>query len=86
MGDQKIDAGSLVENTLKPDWGPGKVVHANDEYIFVIFRDLPHREAKQFLRQDNPLHLAKSQSDLVLFIRTKSLPKRVTDFSIIRQN
>ncbi len=55
MGDQKIDAGSLVENTLKPDWGPGKAVHANEEYIFVIFRDLPHREAKQFLRQDNPL-------------------------------
>lgn len=56
--------GRLVENPLKPEWGPGKVVHAEGAIVHVFFRDLPGERARRF--RQSALRLADVQSDPVL--------------------
>lgn len=56
--------GSLVENPLKPEWGPGKVAHTRGDTLFVFFRDLPGERARRF--RADALRLAASQSDPIL--------------------
>jgi hypothetical protein len=56
--------GSLVDNPLKPEWGPGKVAHARGGTLFVFFRDLPGERARKF--RADALRMAESQSDPIL--------------------
>ena len=38
--------GTVVDNPLKPDWGPGRIVGTKGKNVWVVFRDHPGREAK----------------------------------------
>ena len=56
-----IEPGMLVENPLKPEWGPGKVLRLEGSVAVVIFRDDPDRAPKRF--RSEFLTSAKSQAD-----------------------
>jgi hypothetical protein len=64
MAVEVTTVGCLVENPLKPEWGPGKVAHARGDTLFVFFRDLPGERARRF--RADALRLAASQSDPIL--------------------
>jgi hypothetical protein len=59
-------AGNLVENTGRPDWGPGKIVHIAGDNLYVLFRDLEESKAKKLKANTPALRLAASQSDSIL--------------------
>ena len=59
-------AGALVENTGRPAWGPGKIVHIVGDNLYVIFRDLEESKAKKLKANTPALRLAASQSDSIL--------------------
>ena len=59
-------AGALVENTGRPDWGPGKIVHIVGDNLYVLFRDLEESKAKKLKANTPALRLATSQSDPIL--------------------
>jgi hypothetical protein len=44
----QLKQGMLVEHPSVPEWGPGKIVTIEGDYLHVVFRDLPGRQAKQF--------------------------------------
>ena len=61
----ELTSGLLVVNPLKPEWGPGKVVHVRGGTAFVFFRDyVEHRKAVKF--KVDRLHLASDQTDPIL--------------------
>jgi hypothetical protein len=64
--DGKVKTGTLVEHPKRPAWGPGKVVQITSSFLFVVFRDLPDREARRFRLSDSMLAVAASQSDPLL--------------------
>lgn len=59
-----IGEGSIVENPLKPEWGPGKVARLRGDKADVFFRDLAGERARTF--KLDALRLAASQSDPIL--------------------
>jgi len=62
--EQDPSIGTVVDNPLKPNWGPGRVVGTKGKNIWVIFRDHPGREAK--LMAPDGLRPAESQHDPIL--------------------
>jgi hypothetical protein len=56
-----IARGTIVENPLKPEWGPGKVVRAGGPTVEVFFRDLPGDRARKF--KTDSLRVAAVQDD-----------------------
>jgi len=56
--------GDLVVHPIKPEWGPGKIVKVLPERVYVVWRDLPDREAKQLIT--SAVRLAADQHDAVL--------------------
>ena len=60
----ELRVGMLVDHPKRPEWGPGKVVKVVTERIYVVFRDLPDREAKKLI--GSVLQVAESQHDDVL--------------------
>ncbi len=56
-----IQAGTLVENPLKPEWGPGKVLRVEGAIAVVLFRNAPDGEAKRF--KADFLTVASRQTD-----------------------
>ena len=71
MADLQFPVGTLVEHPKKPEWGPGKVVKATAERLYIVWRDLPDREAKKLI--PSVLVLAVEQQDAIL----DNLPPRV---------
>lgn len=60
-----VTCGTLVVNSLKREWGPGKVVHVRNDTAFVFFRDfVGHRRALKF--KISQLQFAPQQSDPIL--------------------
>ncbi len=62
----KLAVGTLVLNSKKPDWGPGKVVHVQGDLTHVVFRDVPGREAKGIRTDHVRLEVAPEQHDEIL--------------------
>lgn len=58
--------GMLVENLKGPEWGPGKIVKIDAQYLYVIFRDRGEREAKKYPRDTSFLRKAAQQADAIL--------------------
>lgn len=58
--------GVLVNHESKPEYGPGKIVHRDDKYLHVIFRDDAGRAARRFPISSGVLRFAYVQSDPVL--------------------
>lgn len=56
-----IQPGTLVENPLKPEWGPGKVLRLDGAIAVVLFRNAPDGEAKRF--KADFLTVAAKQTD-----------------------
>src|SRR5512141_10522 len=56
-----IQPGTLVDNPLKPDWGPGKVLRLEGAIAVVLFRNAPDGEAKRF--KIDFLRVAAKQTD-----------------------
>jgi hypothetical protein len=56
--------GTIVINPLKPEWGPGRIVKAENSRVSVIWRDLPERHAK--LMSTAAVQIASVQSDAIL--------------------
>ena len=56
--------GTVVDNPLKPDWGPGRIVGTKGKNVWVVFRDHPGREAK--LMTPDGLRPAELQHDPIL--------------------
>jgi len=59
-----FQAGCLVVNPAKPEWGPGRVVKMAPGKAHVVWRDLETNEAKVML--PGLLHLAPDQQDEIL--------------------
>lgn len=66
MAEQKLQVGMFVVHPKRPEWGPGKVVKTALGTVYVVWRDLPDREAKSFNLSVAPLELAEDQHDEVL--------------------
>jgi hypothetical protein len=64
MSSDEWQIGTLVVNPAKPVWGPGKVVKIVPGRVYVVWRDLPEREAK--LMVTSALQRAVGQNDPVL--------------------
>jgi len=64
MTSNALEVGTLVIQRKKPEWGPGKVVKLDGQRAFVVWRDLPDREAR--LMVTSVLQLAEDQSDPIL--------------------
>lgn len=60
-----LTKGMLVENTVRPQWGPGKIVQV-DDHLHIIFRDLEQEMAKKYPLDSSVLRLALAQSDPIL--------------------
>jgi hypothetical protein len=80
----------LVDLSIKPDWGPGKLLKVENGYAFVRFRDCGDRMAKKFGINDNPLSWATVQTDARLDEMTQdpvkkkrrpAVPARILDFN-----
>jgi hypothetical protein len=56
----------LVENSHRPGWGPGKIVHIGGGSLHVVFRDLEEDMAKIFDIRFPALRPAVLQSDPIL--------------------
>jgi hypothetical protein len=63
---QGFAEGAIIEVTGKPEWGPGKIVHASGDHLHIVFRELPDRLAKMFSAGAPTLRLAQSQKDPIL--------------------
>ena len=63
---RRYSAGMIVDLRTKPEWGPGKIVHADSDKLHIIFRDREDQTAKVFVISTPALHEAASQSDSVL--------------------
>lgn len=61
---RNFSVGSLVEHPNRPQWGPGKVVKVVSERLYIVWRDLPDREAKKLI--SSAVILAENQHDPVL--------------------
>jgi hypothetical protein len=64
---RKSDAwqvGTLVVHPKLPEWGPGKIVKVGPDRLYVVWRDLPDREAKVML--PSAVQRAADQHDSVL--------------------
>lgn len=66
MSDTAIKLGMIVRHPNKPEWGPGKVVKLAAGKAWVVWRDLPDREAKVLVLTHAPLVPADDQHDPVL--------------------
>ena len=64
MNSDEWEVGDLVVHPLKPEWGPGKIVKIVPERVYVVWRDLPGREAK--LLVTSAVRQAADQRDAVL--------------------
>jgi hypothetical protein len=64
MNAEEIHVGTLVVQPSRPDWGPGKVVKVADNRVYVVWRDLPDREAK--LMVASSVMRAPEQADPIL--------------------
>lgn len=62
----KTDEGKLVVLSLKPDWGPGKIMKVDGKYVYVRFKNKPDLELVKYAVMENPLSLAENQTDPVL--------------------
>src|SRR6266851_4949400 len=62
----KLTEGMIVENSAKPEWGPGKIVFASGNNLHIIFRDLEEDMARIFQSDAAALRIAENQSDPVL--------------------
>ena len=58
--------GMIVDHPAMPEWGSGKIVAIRGDYIYVIFRNLPEREAKKFNSSKIALIIASDQNDPIL--------------------
>jgi hypothetical protein len=58
--------GMLVENSHRPGWGPGKIVHISGGRLHVVFRDLEEDMAKLFDSNFPALRPAAQQADPIL--------------------
>ena len=58
--------GALLLLAPKPEWGPAKVVHADDHHVWLIFRDTSERRARRYSQGAVQLCLAPSQTDPTL--------------------
>jgi hypothetical protein len=56
----------LVEHTVHPEWGPGKIVHVSGDKIHVVFRDVEEEMAKWFPANSPMLRIAAVQTDALL--------------------
>jgi hypothetical protein len=63
---EKTDEGKLVDLTLQPAWGPGKIVKVDGKYVYIRFKSDPEPQARKFGCAENPLQVAASQTDPVL--------------------
>jgi len=64
MSSDAVKIGTVVIQRKKPEWGPGKVVKLDGQRAYVVWRDLPDREAK--LMVTAVLERAEDQSDSIL--------------------
>lgn len=64
MSSNSLEVGTLVINPSKPEWGPGKVVKLASQRVYVVWRDLPDREAKAMV--PSALKRAPDQGDPIL--------------------
>jgi hypothetical protein len=64
MSSESLSVGTLVIQTAKPEWGPGKVVKSDGDCVYVVWRDLPDQEAKKMVCSF--LTRAPEQSDDIL--------------------
>jgi hypothetical protein len=64
MEQNELLIGTLVENPLSPEWGPGMIAHIRRDVAYVFFRGVPDRRAKRF--KVDGLRLAPEQSDPIL--------------------
>ncbi len=62
----RLTEGMLVVHPSKPEWGPGKVVKIVSPLIYVLFRDVPGREAKAISTAYVSLAVAPNQMDDIL--------------------
>jgi len=67
MTSDALKVGIVVIQRKKPEWGPGKVVKLDGQRAYVVWRDLPDREAK--LMVTTVLERAEDQSDSILIAR-----------------
>lgn len=61
-----LQEGALVSHVKFPEWGPGKVVRASGRKVYVVFRDVPDKDAKVFDSRVNVLEEWPEPSDPVL--------------------
>lgn len=64
MNSDEFRVGDLVDHPLKVEWGPGKIVKIVPERVYVVWRDLPGREAK--LLVTSAVRRAADQRDAIL--------------------
>jgi hypothetical protein len=64
MNTEAMHVGSLVVQPSRPAWGPGKVVKIAENRVYVVWRDLPDREAK--LMVASSVKRAPEQTDPIL--------------------
>ena len=64
MPESLFEVGVLAEHSRKAEWGPGMVVKVRPPYVWVYFRDVPGRVARQF--NEALLVRSSSQSDSIL--------------------
>jgi hypothetical protein len=64
MNSQPLEVGTLVVQPARPEWGPGKVVRVDGNRAYVVWRDLPDREAKTMVTSS--LQRAPDQEDDIL--------------------
>jgi hypothetical protein len=60
----ELHVGTLVVQPTRPEWGPGKVVKVDGNRAYVVWRDLPDREAKTMVTSS--LQRAPDQEDDIL--------------------
>ncbi len=62
----KADEGKLVNLSLKPEWGPGKIMKVDGKYVYIRFKNKPGLDLLKYSAGENLLVLAENQSDIVL--------------------
>ncbi len=66
MTHNDITEGTILIHPNKPEWGPGKVVKVTPRLLYVIWRDVPGREAKKMNSSAVKLEIAPCQNDPIL--------------------
>ena len=64
MPPENWHVGTLVIQPNRPEWGPGKIVKVVDQRVYVVWRDLPDREAKA-MRGSSLTRSPNQQDDLL---------------------